>query len=141
MPDENNEQSQVLDEDVLPEEYPPEQPYGVNERLTPDEEQMGESFEDRTKRERPDHLGSDEGRVGTLVAPGGDVGVDDVAEEVADEIAPRQRRDQLDAEDPGFGGDLRDFATEREEVMPAEEAAMHLTDPPPMGDGDGYVDG
>ena len=24
---------------------------------------------------------------------------------------------------------------------PAEEAAMHLTDPPPMGDGDGYVGG
>lgn len=140
MPDENNEVSQELDEDVLPEEYPPEQPYGVNERLTPEEEQMGESLEDRVKRERPDHLGSDVGRVGRLVAPGGDGGVDDEATEIADEIAPSMRRDQLDAGDPGFGGELRDFAAEREEVIPAEEAAMHLTDPPPMGDGDGYVE-
>lgn len=140
MPDERNEQSQELDEDVLPEEYPPEQPYGVNERLTAHEEQVGESFEERTWRERPDHLGSDEGRVGTLVAPGGEGSADDVAEEVAEEIAARARHDQLDAGDPGLGGELRDFAAEREEVIPAEEAAMHLTDPPPLDDEDGYVE-
>ena len=26
------------------------------------------------------------------------------------------------------------------EVQPAEEAAMHITGEPPLGDGDGYVD-
>jgi hypothetical protein len=139
MSDVNDDASEGLDEDELPEEYPPEQPYGVNERLTPEEEQVGESFEARTRRERPDRLGEDEGRVGTLVAPGGDEGDDDEADEVAFEIRPHTRRDQLDAGDPGFGGDLRDFAADREEVIPAEEAAMHLTDDPPMDDDDGYV--
>ena len=60
MTDENDgtdARSEQLDDDVVPEDYPPERPYGVDERLTP-----------------------------------------------------------------------------------AEEAAMHLTDDPPMGDGDGYVD-
>jgi hypothetical protein len=140
MSDVNPDASVDLDEDVLPEEYPPEQPYGVNERLTAEEEQVGESLEDRVKRERPDNLGEDVGRVGRLVAPGGEGGGDYEADEVAEEIAPRIRRDQLDAEDAGFGGDMRDAVQEREEVMPAEEAAMHLTEPPPMGDGDGYVD-
>lgn len=132
-----SDESELLDDDVVPEEYPPEQPYGVNERLTPEEEQMGESFEDRTRRERPDHLGEDVGRVGTLVAPGGDEGLDTEADEVASEIAPRLRRDQLDPGDPTAG----DYMTQdKEEVMSAEEAAMHLADAPPMGDGDGYID-
>ena len=139
MSDVNPDAAVDLDEDALPEEYPPEQPYGVNERLTAEEEQAGESFEARTKRERPDRLGDDEGRVGRLVAPGGDEGDDDEADEVAFEVRPGIRRDQRDAGDPGFGGDLFDTAQDREEVIPAEEAAMHLTDDPPMDDDDGYV--
>ena len=140
MSDVNPDASVDLDEDALPEEYPPEQPYGVNERLTAAEEAVGESLEDRVKRERPDRLGQDEGRVGRLVAPGGDQAADVEDAEVAEEIQLGIRRDQLDAEDAGFGGDMRDAIQDREEVMPAEEAAMHLTDEPPMGDGDGYVD-
>ena len=134
MSDVNPDASVDLDDDTIPEEYPPEQPYGVNERLTAAEEAVGESLEDRVKRERPDHLGEDVGRVGTLVDGGGP---DDEPDAVAEEVAPGLRRDQLDAED--------DFTREssvqdREEVIPAEEAAMHLTEDPPMGDGDGYVD-
>src|SRR4051794_26285419 len=136
MADTNNEQSQLLDDDVVPEEFPPEQPYGVNERLTPRDEQGGESFEQRIRRERPDRLGEDVGRVGTLVAPGGDEGIDDEADQVATEFDRGMRRDQLD---PGTVFD-RDVAQDKEEVVPAEEAAMHLTDEPPMGDGDGYLD-
>ena len=136
MADTNNEQSQLLDDDVVPEEFPPEQPYGVGERLTPREEQGGESYDQRTRRERPDHLGADQGRVGTLVAPGGDEDLDEEPDEVAFEVEPQLRRDQLE---PGTITD-RDVAQEKEEVIPAEEAAMHLTDPPPMGDGDGYVE-
>ena len=140
MSDVNPDASVDLDDDKLPEEYPPEQPYGVNERLTAAEEEIGDSLEDRVKRERPDTLGQDVGRVGTLVAPGGDeTGIDAEADEVATEIAPGIRRDQLDDGDPGFGGDLRDTAQDREEVMPAEEAAMHLTEDPPFDDDDGYV--
>jgi hypothetical protein len=139
MSDVNPDASVDLDDDKLPEEYPPEQPYGVNERLTAAEEEVGESLEDRTKRERPDHLGQDVGRVGTLVAPGGDeTGIDAEADEVATEVDMGIRRDQL-GDGVGFGtGTTRDVAQEREEVMPAEEAAMHLTDDPPMDD-DGYV--
>ena len=35
---------------------------------------------------------------------------------------------------------LHDVVQEREGELSAEEAAMHLTDPPPMHDDDGYVD-
>lgn len=141
-PERDSDQADLLDDDVVPEEYPPEQPYGVNERLTPEEEQMGETLERRVKRERPDHLGQDVGKVGTLVAPGGDeTGIDDEADEIATEIPPQPRRDRLDVGDESAGDPtLRDVSQEKEGVISAEEAAMHLTDPPPMGDGDGYVE-
>jgi hypothetical protein len=137
MPDENNETSQLVDDDVVPEEYPPEQPYGVNERLTAAEEQGGESFDDRTRRTRPDRLGSDEGRVGQLIDLTDEDGVDVEPDAVAREASTAWRRDQLDPGDPSAG---RDMTQDREEVIPAEEAAMHLTAEPPMGDGDGYID-
>ena len=138
MADTENEtdQAELLDDEVVPEEVPPERPYAVDERLTPREEQGGESVGERSRRERPDRLGEDAGRVGTLVAPGGDEDVDDEADEVASEVAPGLRRDQLD---PGTVFD-RDVAQDKEEVVPAEEAAMHLTGDPPMGDGDGYLE-
>lgn len=142
MADTNNEESQLLDDDVIPEEFPPEQPYAVNDPLTPNEEQGDESLADRVKRERPDHLGTDEGRVGTLVAPDGDeTGIDTEATQVASEVEPQMRRDQLDPDDLGPGdATTRDVTQEKEGVISAEEAAMHTTDPPPMGDGDGYVE-
>jgi hypothetical protein len=137
MSDASNENAQLLDEDVIPEEYPPEQPYGVNERLTAEEEQVGESLEDRMKRERPDNLGQDVGRVGTLIDDAGEGGIDLEADAVATEVEPRLRRDQLDPSDPLRG----DYSVQdREEVIPAEEAAMHLTEDPPMHATDGYVD-
>jgi hypothetical protein len=142
MSDSNDDEdlSEELDEDVLPEEYPPEQPYGVNERLTPAEEQVPEPLWRTAKRERPDRLSEDVGRVGTLVSPGGDeTGLDEEADEVASEVPPRARRDQLDPGSFGFGVEVREFAADREEVIPAEEAAMHLTEDPPMDDDDGYV--
>jgi hypothetical protein len=140
MSDDPN-RSEELDDDAIPEEFPPEQPYGVNERLTAEEEQVGESLEDRIRRERPDNLGEDVGRVGTLVAPGGEGTGDDEPDEVAEEITPQARRDQLDPDDAAYGDStLRDVTQEKEGVIPAEEAAMHLTDEPPMGDGDGYLD-
>src|SRR5438445_4318888 len=120
MSDFEDEQAELLDDDVLPEEYPPEQPYGVGERLTPAEEQGGESVEDRRRRERPDRLGADEDRVGQLVAPDEETGPDEEADEVAFEVPPALRRDQRDPSDlTGMEG------TDREEVIPAEEAAMH----------------
>jgi hypothetical protein len=64
--------------------------------------------------------------VGTLVAPDGGLGEDDEAAEVAFEVRE-------------MGGAGWDMAQDMEEVQSAEEAAMHITEPPPMGDGDGYV--
>jgi hypothetical protein len=146
MSDMNNEESQLLDDDVVPQEYPPDQPLGVNERLTPSEEQVDESLADRVAREVPDDLAMEEsaadyGQVGTLVDAGDEFNLDLEADMVASEVAPEVRFDQLDSGDIAFGDDtLRDVTQEKEGVIPAEEAAMHLTDPPPMGDGDGYLE-
>ena len=130
MSDPNN--AEQLDEDLIGEEYPPEQPLGVN-----DDPDAMDSVTERAKRERPDNLGDDVGRVGQLVDQGDEGGVDLEADAVASEIAPRPRRDQMDPSDPTRG----DWSVQdREEVMPAEEAAMHLTDDPPLGDSDGYLD-
>jgi hypothetical protein len=125
--DDNN--AELLDEDVLEGEYPPDSPMGVDERLTAIEEQSGESFGHRVTREDPrdDLAEPDDGSVGTLVAPGGDQWIDTEDTEVAEELRTT-------------GGAGWDMAQDREEVQSAEEAAMHLTDPPPMGDGDGYID-
>lgn len=121
MADDDNNRSEVLDDDVVPEEFPPERPYGVDERLTAAEEQVDEPLADRQRREGPDTLGADVGRVGMLVDEGGpDTEADMVAEEIH-----------------SMDGDM---TQDKEEVVPAEEVAMHLTDPPPMGDGDGYLE-
>ena len=62
-------------------------------------------------------------RMGQFVRPG-DGGMDEEGDEVA----------ML------FDDNVRDFGADTEEVVPAEEAAMHLTDPPDMHDSDGYLD-
>ena len=66
--------------------------------------------------------------LGTLVDPGDETGVDDEADAIAME----------DREDDPSGVDRA--TQDLGEVQPAEEAAMHLTADPPMGDGDGYLD-
>src|SRR4051794_31729856 len=73
-------------------DYPPEQPLGVDERLTPVEEQAGERFDrtiaHREQPDRPEH-DRDPGRVGALVAPG-DTDVDALDDE-KDEVAWEMR--------------------------------------------------
>jgi hypothetical protein len=124
----DDDRAEVLDEDTLGDlEYPPEEPLAVDDPLTPAEEQVGESIADRARREARgvgDRRGDD--RVGPLVAPG-DGDVDDEAEEIAIEL-----RDDDET--------LYDVVQEREGELSAEEAAMHLTDPPPLHDDDGYVE-
>jgi hypothetical protein len=126
MTDAHDDVSELLDDDKLGGDLAPERPLGVGERLTPVVEQNGESFGHRVAREERDDLVAEES-LGQLVRPGGDQGEDDEASEVAMSLTEPDET-------------LSDFATEYEGVVPAEEAAMHLTDPPPMGDGDGYVD-
>ena len=66
----------------------------------------------------------DEGRMGQFVRPG-----DGSSDDEADEVAQLLQDDGA----PRYGAD-------RDEVVPAEEAAMHITDPPEMHDSDGYLE-
>jgi hypothetical protein len=128
-PDVEGDQAEQVDEDVIDGEYPPEHAVGSNERLTPAEEQVGESTRSRAAREVPEVFEADDDAsyaLRQLVAPGED-GLDDEDQEVA-----------LEADESGgyYDGTTQDG----EEVQSAEEAAMHLTAEPPMHDSDGYVD-
>ncbi len=140
MPDDDN-LSELLDDDKLPAEYPPDEPLGVDEEeLTVRGQQTDEPLEERVKREVPDVFVVEDEPVGPLVAPGGDEGLDLTKEAVATEVGAGPDRDDLDAGDISSGDDTtRDVATERVESRSAEEEAIHLTDDPPLGDGDGYV--
>ena len=118
--------SESLDDDKLDGmQFPPDRPLGAEDRGVTDAE---DSLDERARRENPDRWASKwEGEVGALVDDGGaDTEADAVATEARDERDPLGR--DVTAQDLG-------------EIQPAEEAAMHLTDPPPMGDddGDGYV--
>ena len=141
MPDDDN-LSELLDDDKLPAEYPPEEPLGVYEdELTVRGQQTDEPLEERITREEPDVFAEvEDDSVGPLVAPEGDEGLDLTKESVATEAGTTLDRDDLDAGDITSGDDTtRDVATERVGSRPAEEEAVHLTDDPPLGDGDGYV--
>jgi len=118
--------SELTDDDKLDGlEFPPEQPLGVEDQGVNDGQ---DSVVDRMAREEPDDLPEEE-HLGQLVAPGGDGGLDLEADAVAMEVGG--------GHDPlGLDTSTQDL----EEVRPAEEEAMHLTEAPPMGDGDGYVD-
>ena len=120
--------SESLDDDKLEDaQYPPDRPLGAEDRGIDDTE---DSVAERSSRENPDRWPSRwEGAIGTLVEDEGDAGADLEADAVA--LEARDEHDQLRRELS---------AQDLEEIQPAEEAAMHLTDPPPMGDGDGYVE-
>jgi hypothetical protein len=141
MPDDDN-LSELLDDDKLPAEYPPDRPLGVDEEeLTVRGQQTDEPLEERIRREVPDVLpGVEDDSVGPLVAPGGDEGLDLVKESVATDAGAGAEGYELDADDIASGDTTtRDVATERVGGLSAEEEAVHLTDDPPLGDGDGYL--
>jgi hypothetical protein len=141
MPDDAN-LSELLDDDKLPAEYPPDEPLGVDEEeLTVRGEQSDEPLEERVQREEPEVLAADDDEpVGTLVAPGGDEGLDLTKETVASAVGAGSDPDQLEAGDIVSGDTTtRDVASERVEPRSAEEEAVHPTEDPPMGDGDGYL--
>jgi hypothetical protein len=143
MPDDAN-LSELLDDDKLPAEYPPDEPLGVDEEaLTVRGQQTDEPLEERVLREEPEvplGVGPDQYEVGPLVAPGGDEGLDLTAEAVASEIDGGPEPGDPDVGDiTASDPTTRDVATEREGLRSAEEEAMHVTEDPPMGDGDGNL--
>lgn len=127
MPDDDN-LSELLDDDKLEgAQFPPDQPLGLDDRGIGDGQ---DSLEERMRREVPESQGSGVRRedVGTLIDDANEDGVDSEPEAFA-------READSDTDPLGLDRTVQDL----EEIQPAEEAAMHITADPPMGDGDGYV--
>lgn len=136
--------SELLDDDKLPEEYPPEQPLGVDDAgVTADHGAIGDSLEQRVAREQPEVVpqpSADDGAVTHLVAP--DEGTaPDLEKDVVATTTDDDETGALEANDIAGGTDTdRDVATERIDDRSAEELAVHATDDPPLLDGDSYLD-
>ena len=135
--------SELLDDDKLPAEYPPDEPLGVFEdELTVRGQQTDEPLEERVLREEPEvwETALADEPVGHLVEPEAGQGLDLTKEAVASAVDERPDAADLGADDTATGDTTtRDVATERFDDLSAEEAAVHLTDDPPLGDGDGYL--
>ena len=135
--------SELLDDDKLPDEYPPDRPLGVEDPgVTADHGAIGDSLAERVAREEPDVLpapSSDDGALGHLVEP--DLGIapdaeaDLVASAADDELGALPDGDLVAGDDT-----LRDVATERVDDRSAEELAVHPTEEPPLLEGDSYLD-
>lgn len=130
--------SEVLDEDKLGGDFPPDEPVGVFEYgVTPQEERVDEPIAERVLREEPDFDELAEGElpgeadlVGRLVAP--DEGVHDDVEgtEVASAVGRISTHD-LPVGDVGTGDTTTyDVATELDSDLSAEEAAIHIREAP-----------
>lgn len=122
--------SELVDDDKLPEEYPPDEPTAVDDYGTTAREQVvPEPIDERVAREEPDQgLGGSAGsdvEVGELVEPDAGAGTDETAEAVAHE-------------EPEHGS--RPLPPEQSVPQSAEGEAVHRTEEPPMGDGDGYLE-
>lgn len=136
--------SELLDDDKLPAEYPPERPLGVEDAgVTADHRAVGDSLEERMRREVPDVVpgpSSDDGAVAHLVAPEEGSAPDTTKEAVA-RVVGDDDLGSLDAADIAAGSDTtRDVATERVDDRSAEELAVHPTEAPPSVEPEPYVD-
>jgi hypothetical protein len=117
----------IADDEVFADDeltvIPPDRPMGIGTYgLTAAEDAIDEPVAERHDHEQPevwehaDRLDGDAAQVGRLVEPDAGGAPDLEPDAVADAV-----------------GGLSD-------EMSAEEAAVHVTPAPPMGDGDGYVD-
>ena len=136
--------SELLDDDTLPDEYPPDRPLGVEDPgVTADHGAIGDSLAERAAREEPDIVAppsADAAAVGHLVDPDLGIGPDVEADLVAT-IADEEDLGTLASGDLAGGLDTqRDVATERIDDRSAEELAMHVADEPPLLEGDSYLD-
>ncbi|MCU1452595.1 MAG: hypothetical protein JWN46_741 [Acidimicrobiales bacterium] len=133
MAPDDQDRAESLDDDEFAGDsgdYPPEQPYGVEEYgVTGAEQRWPEPLEERLRREQPDRV--------RPVENGFDLVNDDrgmLADDEAGDVADAVMYDSVGslAADDGATGDptTRDVATEHEAPMPAEEAAIHLIEEP-----------
>ncbi|HEY9556758.1 MAG TPA: hypothetical protein VIR58_08485 [Acidimicrobiales bacterium] len=118
------DQAESLDDDKTSAEYPPDEPWGVDEpEVTQEGEWAQESFEERTERmAEPD---PDDGRpvVQPYVDPSQDI-VDDEAQAVAEAEPASPDEDDLVA--AAESGDRTASLTGEDVPAPAEEAALHI---------------
>lgn len=121
MSDASQDRAEQLDDDKMATtdtpvedlEYPPEQPMGVDAYgTTAAEEQVDEPLDERVAREEPEEAPDPGGM--RLVSPEAGSGPDEEPDAVGRQVGAPD--------------------------LSAEEDAVHGTAPPPMGDGDGYVD-
>lgn len=136
--------AELLDDDKLPPAYPPDQPLGVDDNaVTVGGQETDEPLAERALREEPERppVAGDEAEPGRLVEPEAGQPPDLTKDSVASAVDPGLDEADLEAGDIAAGDSTtRDVATERVEDQPAEEVAVHYTDDPPMGDGDGYLE-
>lgn len=130
--------SEVLDQDKLAGDYPPDEPVGSFEYgVTPQEQRIPEAIAERAGREVPDFherpAGStetSEAQAGRLVAPDEGIRPDEESEMVADELDGPAPHD-LPVGDVGTGDSSSyDVATELAPDLSAEEAAVHEREAP-----------
>lgn len=126
--DDPQDRAEALDDDRLSDEYPPEDPLGVEEYgTTAAEERYGEPLEERVLREEPPGDGGHDDDPPVLVDLDTVEGPGDEGRAVAGSV--EDDPGALDVDDPTAGDpSLRDVATERTGPVPAEEAAVHVSD-------------
>jgi hypothetical protein len=130
--DDPQDEAEALDEDELvgAREFPPERPVAVEDYgTTPAEERVPEPLEEFVKREQADKLRPRRPEPPVIIDPRTLEGFEDESDVIAlasdplDDILPED--DVVSADDTE-----RDFATELEAPMPAEEAAIHIVQNP-----------
>jgi hypothetical protein len=135
MSDPDQEIAETFDDELLSDEYPPEEPLGVDEEGTTTLEELGgESVAERDERTEPEVWEQETAlpaESGPEIEGDADQGVVDDEEDL---VAPPLFGEDLGALDPDdeFSGDetTRDVATERV-PGPAENAAVRLDDEAP----------
>lgn len=135
MADTGGDQSgEELDENV-PESYPPDRPLAVfDEGVTGLEQLGGESFSDRDDRTEPEvwEGGGRSDEPGPVLLGDEDVdAVDDEKDLVASDAGEADTGALPDDDQVTGDGTTRDYATELEGAVSAEEEAVHVVDEPP----------
>jgi hypothetical protein len=129
--DDPQDEAEALDEDELSgqREYPPERLLGADDYgTTPAEERVPEPLDEFVKREQADKLRARRPEPPRLLDPATVEGAEDEPDVVGVGVDPL---DEPLPEDDVITGDEteRDFATELEAPLAAEEAAIHIIRP------------
>jgi hypothetical protein len=127
-----DEKSEVLDDDKLVSDFPPDQPLASNDYgVTPAQQRIPEPIDERVRREKPESatVGQSDD-VGRLVAPDEGQRPDDERSMIADDIEEVPPHDRP-VGDVGTGDTTTyETATELSRDVSAEEAAVHEREEP-----------